>query len=127
MYLPGSSYITGNNLRKSKIFNDLAKYFEIEEGYDDNIRIQKTSSSFSHFEMNSKYGKVNLKIPDNVPLKIDWKTKYGNLDVDETQVKTKIKIKESSEFEYIGYRGGESDSSPFIKIRGYDVKLKLTE
>lgn len=117
-----------NNSKYSDyIFKDLGKYFEIEEGYDDNITIQKTSSSFSHFEMNSKYGKVNLKIPDNVPLKIDWKTKHGNLDVDETQVKTKIKIKESSEFEYIGYRGGESDSSPFIKIRGYDVKLKLTE
>ena len=116
-----------NSKYSDYLFNNLEQHFSIHEGYDDNIKIQRTSSAFKYFDMNSKYGKVNLRIPANVPLKIDWQTKYGNLDIEETQVKTKIKIKESSEFEYIGFRGGESDSSPYIKIRGYDIKLKLVE
>jgi hypothetical protein len=109
------------------IHNDLETGFEIIEGYDDNVKIYNASSSFTYLDVNSKYGDIILKIPGDLPLKIDWKTKYGKIEFDESEFTTRIKIKENSHYEYQGIRGIESDNMPYVKVRGYDVKMNLND
>ncbi len=99
--------------------------FEIVEGYDDNINISGTSESFKSLYVNSKYGDIDMTLPDSMPLKIDWKTKYGKINFDESKFSTRIKIKENSEYEYQGVKGTESTNMPYVKIRGYDIKMNL--
>jgi len=117
-----------NNTKYSDfIHNDLEKSFKILEGYDDNIVIHNASSSFSYLDINSKYGDIDLTIPGAMSLKIDWNTKYGKIDLDESKFTTKIKIKDNSQYEYQGIKGVESENMPFVKVRGYDVKMNLTD
>jgi len=105
--------------------NSLANSFTILEGYDDNVKIYNTSSSFTHFDMNSKYANIILNTSETAQLKIDWNTKYGKIDLDESEFKTRIMIKDNSEYQYIGIKGTESDNMPYIKVRGYDIKMNL--
>jgi hypothetical protein len=78
-------------------------------------------------DVNSKYGDMLLKIPGDLPLRIDWNTKYGKIDLDESKFTTKIKIKENSQYEYQGIKGAESDNMPYVRVRGYDVKMNLND
>jgi hypothetical protein len=109
------------------IHNELEKGIEILESHDDNVTISNVASSFTYLDVNSKYGNITLGIPDGIPLKIDWNTKYGKIDFDESEFNTRIKIKENSQYEYQGIRGTESDNMPYIKVRGYDVKMSLND
>lgn len=119
---------TTNSKYSEYIFKNLKSSFEILEGYDDKVRIYRTSTSFTHLDINSKYGSIILNIDEDLPLRIDWKTKYGKIDFNESKFTTKIKISENSEFEYRGVKGGpESEHMPFVKVRGYDIKMNLNE
>jgi len=99
--------------------------FEIPDGYDDNIKIHGISSSFTHLDVNSKYSNIALYSSSGSPLKIDWKTKYGKIDFSESDFKTRIMIKDNSEYQYEGVRGTEAENMPYVKVRGYDVKMNL--
>ena len=105
--------------------NNLLNSFTILEGYYDNVKIYNTSASFTYFDMNSKYANVILNTSKTTQLKIDWNTKYGKIDIDESEFKTKIMIKDNSEYQYVGFKGTESETMPYIKVRGYDVKMNL--
>lgn len=105
--------------------NSLLNSFTILDGYDDNVKIYKTSSAFTHFDMNSKYANIILNTSERAQLKIDWNTKYGKIEIDESDFKTKIMIKDDSEYQYVGIKGAESETMPYIKVRGYDVKMNL--
>jgi len=118
---------TTNSKYSEYIFKNLKSSFEILEGYDDKVRIYHTSSSFTHLDINSKYGSIILNYDENLPMRIDWKTKYGKIDFNESKFTTKINISENSEFEYRGVRGPESEHMPFVKVRGYDIKMNLNE
>ena len=104
------------------ILGNISTSFEIIEGYDDNVKISSTSSSFKSLNVNSKYGDINLNIPDNLPLKIDWKTKYGKLDFDESKFTTRIKIKENSEYEYRALKVLKKNIC--LMLRSVDMILK---
>jgi hypothetical protein len=106
--------------------SNLANSFTILDGYDDNIIIYETSSSFAHFDVSSKYAKINLNTSAIDHLKLDWDTKYGKIEFQEAEFKTKIMIKDNSEYQYIGFKGSESEGMPFIKVRGYDIKMNLS-
>ena len=105
--------------------NSLMNSFTILEGYDDNVKIYNTSASFTQFDINSKYANVILNTSETSQLKVDWNTKYGKIDIDESEFKTKVMIKDNSEYQYVGFKGTESETMPYIKVRGYDVKMNL--
>ena len=69
-----------------------------------------------------KYSDILLKTSTGLPLKIDWKTKYGKIDFDDAGFTTRIKIKENSDYEYQGFRGKETENMPVVKVRGHDNK-----
>lgn len=118
---------TGNTKYSDYLHENVKSFFEITEGYDENIAINHTSPSFTRFDINSKYGNVTLKTAEDLPLRIDWKTKYGKIDMDESAFTTRVKIRENSEYEYQGERGSKSANMPVVKVRGYDVKMSVME
>lgn len=105
--------------------NSLSNSFTILEGYDDNVKIYGTSVSFTHFDVNSKYANIFLNTSETAQLKIDWNTKYGKIEVDESEFKTRIMIKDNSEYQYVGIKGTETEDMPYVKVRGYDIKMNL--
>lgn len=105
--------------------NSLTNSFTIVDGYDDNVKIYETSSSFTHFDVNSKYANIVLNTSETSQLKIDWDTKYGKIEIDESDFKTKIMIKDNSEYKYVGFKGTEAENMPYVKVRGYDIKMNL--
>jgi hypothetical protein len=94
-------------------------------GYNDVIRVDKTTSTFQSLTYDGKYGDINVSIPEQMPLKIDMKTKYGKLDYDESAFDTRIKIIDNSSLEYLGFRGPETENMPFLRIRGYDLSVHV--
>jgi hypothetical protein len=105
--------------------SNLTDSYTVLDSYDDNIKIYETSSTFTHFDVISKYAKITINTSGVNPLKVDWDTKYGKLEFQESEFKTKVMIKDNSEYQYVGVKGAESENMPFIKIRGYDVKMNL--
>jgi hypothetical protein len=103
----------------------LTNSFTILEGYDDNVKIYGTSASFTHFDVNSKYANIILNTSETAQLKIDWNTKHGKIEIDESEFKTRIMIKDNSEYQYVGIKGTESEDMPYVKVRGYDIKMNL--
>lgn len=105
--------------------SNLTNSFTILDGYDDNIKIYETSSSFTHFDLISKYANITLNTASINDLKLDWDTKYGKVEFQESEFKTKIMIKDNAEYQYEGIKGSESENMSFIKVRGYDIKMNL--
>jgi hypothetical protein len=105
--------------------SNLTNSFTILDGYNDNIKIYETTSSFTHFDLISKYANITLNTSAINDLKLDWDTKYGKIEFQEDEFKTRIMIKDNSEYQYVGIKGTESENMPFIKVRGYDIKMNL--
>ncbi len=108
------------------VVSNLTNDYTILDSYDDNITIYETSPSFTYFDVNSKYAKIVLNTSAINNLKLDLDAKYGKLEFQESEFKTKIMIKDNSEYQYVGIKGTESENMPFIKIRGYDVKMNIS-
>ncbi|MBT8350231.1 MAG: hypothetical protein KJO26_03215 [Deltaproteobacteria bacterium] len=116
-----------NESKYTKYIIDLLKVGARLTGYDDDLHIDRAETSFKYLDVDEKYGNIKISIPVQLALKIDSKTKYGKLNFEESDFETRVRIKDGSEQEYIGFRGSESEGMPYIIIRGYDVSLSLNQ
>ena len=121
--------IVSLNVKSSKysVFSHdiVDSHVKIVESFDDNIKVFDTSSKFKGLELNGKYTDIKLNTLAGLPLRVDWKTKYGKIDLDDADFTTRIKIKENSDYEYHGFRGKESQNMPLVKVRGHNNKMDL--
>ena len=87
-------------------------------GYDDDVEINELNSDFAGISMDGKYSKLELDA-GSVPFKVDFKMKYGKVDIPETVNLTKH-IEKNSEKEMLS-----NDSGAAIVVRGYDMKVVI--
>jgi hypothetical protein len=88
--------------------------FELS-GYDDDVKIDKLNSDFAGISIEEKYSKLELDA-GSVPFKVDFKMKYGKIDIPESVNLTKH-IEKNNEMEMLSNNNGAT-----IMIRGYDIK-----
>jgi hypothetical protein len=97
------------------------------DGYDDKFTINKTGSFFKELKINGKYVDASLGLPKTTNYRFRANIKYPELDIDESEFKTRIKILESSQLEYDAVKGTEKEGMPLIEVNGYDMSLKIIE
>ncbi|HVN58325.1 MAG TPA: hypothetical protein VMT63_08525 [Bacteroidales bacterium] len=107
--------------------DELLTGLTLGDGYNDNISVQKTSESLKEFRVSGKYLEVSLRVPPSLSYRLTANIKYPEFDVNESAFKTRIKILENSELQYEGVKGTEKSDLPLIEIKGYEIKLKLTD
>jgi hypothetical protein len=95
------------------------------DGYEDKFYILKTGPEFSGLNINGKYIDISLGLQRSIDYRFRAKINYPKLDMDESQLTAKVKIKEGSNLEYDAVRGKEKEGMPVIEVNGYQMSLKI--
>ncbi len=96
-------------------------------GYNDNFSVERVSAGFKELNVDGKYINISVGIPVSVDYRLKTRIKYPSLDINESALKTKIKVVENSEIQYDGVKGTEKDDMPVIVVNGYNMSLKLKD
>ena len=122
-----SEKINSLTISKSKYVNyklgTLDKSIRLDDGYEDDFFIDELGSGFRSLELNGKYLKCEIRFNKNLDLKFLANIKYPHLELDNVDLSTKVKIKESSTLEYEAYKGELSDDMPLISLSGYEIRF----
>ncbi len=105
--------------------DELSTSLSVTEGYNDKLDILKTGLGFKGLNVNEKYGKIKISLPNKLAFILKAKIKYPNLNIDEAGITIKIKTKENSYLVYEGMKGIESPEMPLIQIKGYSVSFSI--
>lgn len=97
------------------------------DGYEDKFNIMKTGQELKEISVDGKYVDVSLSLPRTFNYRFRAKIDYPKLDMDESLLKTKIKVSEGSHLEYDAVKGTEKEGMPVIEVNGYEVSLKIVE
>jgi hypothetical protein len=106
---------------------ELANAVTESDGYEDKFTILKTSQDFKEFSINGKYTEVSLGLAKTTDYKFRAKIQYADLDINESQLKSKTKIVEGASVEYDAVKGTEKEGMPLVEIEGYQMGLKIVE
>jgi len=98
-----------------------------KDGYEDKFTILKTGQEFRELSLDGKYVDVYLSIPKTIDYRFRVKITYPKLDMDESKLSPKIKVKEGSQLEYDAVKGTDKEGMPLIEVNGYEMSLKLIE
>ncbi len=101
----------------------LDKSIRLDEGYEDDFFIDELGPGFSLLELNGKYLKCETIFNNSLNLKFLASIKYPHLELENVDLTTKTKIKESSSLEYEAYKGEVSDAMPLISLNGYEIRF----
>ncbi len=96
-------------------------------GYEDKFFILKTGSVLKEVKVTGKYVDVSLYLPKTTDYRFKANITYPKLDMDESQLMPKIKVKEGSQLEYDAIKGKEREGMPLIEINGYQMSLKIVD
>ena len=97
------------------------------DGYEDKFTIMKTGPDFTGFSIDGKYTEATLSLPKTTDYRFRARIQYPNLEMNESQLKSKTKIVEGSNLEYDAVKGTEKEGMPLIEIKGYQMGLKIVE
>jgi hypothetical protein len=95
------------------------------DGYEDKFIILRTDPEFRELNINGKYIDISLGLPKSIDYRFKAKINYPKLEIDESQLITKVKIKDGSSLEYNATRGTEKEGMPVIEVNGYQMSLKI--
>lgn len=122
-----SQKINSLTISKSKYVNYklgiLDKSIRLDDSYEDDFFIDKLGYGFRSLELNGKYLKCETRFNNNLDLKFLANIKYPHLELENVDLTTKIKIKESSTLEYEAYKGEISDNMPLISLSGSEIRF----
>lgn len=96
-------------------------------GYNDNFLVERVSAGFKELNVDGKYIDISVGIPVSVDYRLKAGIKYPSLEINESVLKTKIKVVENSQIEYDGVKGTERDDMPVIVVNGYNMSLKIKD
>jgi hypothetical protein len=97
------------------------------DGYEDKFTIMKTGQDFTGFSIDGKYTEATLSLPKSTGYRFRARIQYADLDMDESQLKSKTKIVDGSNLEYDAVKGTEKEGMPVIEVKGYQMGLKIVE
>ena len=97
------------------------------DGYEDKFNIMKTGQELKEISIDGKYVDVSLSLPRTFDYRFRAKIDYPKLSMDESLLKTKIKVSEGSHLEYDAVKGTEKEGMPVIEVNGYEISLKIVE
>jgi hypothetical protein len=97
------------------------------DGYEDKFNIVKTGQELKEISVDGKYVDVSLSLPRTIDYRFRAKIDYPKLDMDESLLKTKIKVSEGSHLEYDAVKGTEKEGMPVIEVNGYEMAVKIVE
>jgi co-chaperonin GroES (HSP10) len=97
------------------------------DGYQDKFTILKTTGDLKEVRLNGKYLEISLGLLKSTDYRFKAKINYPKLDMNESQLKTKVKISDGSQLEYDAVKGTEKEGMPLIEVSGYNLSLKIIE
>lgn len=97
------------------------------DGYNDNFSVERVTAGFKELNVDGKYTNISIGIPVSVDYRLKARIRYPSLDINESALKTKIKVVENSEMQYEGVKGTEKDDMPVFTVNGYNMSLKIKD
>jgi hypothetical protein len=107
--------------------DELSSSLNESDGYNDSFSITRTGNGFKEIKINGKYSEISVGIPASLPIRLKANIKYATLHINESAFTTRIKILESSELQYEGFKGAEKEDMPMVEIKGYNMTLKIED
>lgn len=95
------------------------------DGYEDKFNIMKTGQDFKGLNVTGKYVNISLSLPTTVDFRFRAKIDYPKLEMDESKLITKTKIKDGEHLEYDAVKGADREGMPVIEVDGYEMALKI--
>jgi hypothetical protein len=106
---------------------ELAGSVSESDGYEDNFNIRKIGQEFSGFSISGKYIEATINLLKSTDYRFRAKIQYPDLEMNESQLKSKVKVMEGSSLEYDAVKGTEKEGMPVIEVNGYQMGLKIVE
>jgi hypothetical protein len=106
--------------------NHLESSILLKDGYSDKIFVTKTGD-FKELKVDGKYIVVEVGLDKDLSYRFKANVKYPKFDINEEDMKVKIKIKEGSDLQMEAVKGEESEGMPAFFVNGYDLAVTLTE
>ena len=97
----------------------------IVSGYEEELEIEFVGSDFEKIELKGKYIEANMSLENVKAHKITGNVQYPDIDLPEERYTIRRKIGDSNELEFLYEFGNVDESSPIIKIEGYEMDLKI--
>lgn len=122
-----TSLKTGDSKYCNYKFDEVTGSVSESDGYQDKFTILKAGPEFKGINIAGKYVDISISVAKTFDYKFKAKIEYPNLDMNESQLKSKTKIIEGSNLQYDAVKGAEKDGMPVIEVNGYQMGLKITE
>lgn len=123
--------ITSLIINDSKYCNyridELKSTVTLTDGYEDKFSILKTTGELKEVRLNGKYLEISLGISRSTDYRLKAKITYPKLEMNESQLKTKVRISDGSQLEYEAVSGTEKEGMPIIEVNGYNLSLKIID
>lgn len=97
------------------------------DGYEDKFHIMKTGNELKEVNIDGKYIEIELMIPKTLDYRFRARIQYPKLDMNESALKSRVKIVQGDQVEYDAVKGIEKEGMPLISVTGYEMSLKITE
>ena len=107
--------------------DELSTSLTESDGFNDNFDIKRTGAGFKGLEVSGKYIGISLGIPLSTDFRLKAAIMYPELDINESAYKVRIKTLENSDLQFEGVRGTEKADLPLVDIKGYQIKLKISD
>jgi hypothetical protein len=107
--------------------DELLSEISVADGYNDNITVTKTGEALKGIKVTGKYEDISLGISSSASFRLQTEIKYPTLLINESAFKTKVRIEDNTGLKFEGVKGTEKDGMPVIEVKGYEIKLKITD
>ena len=107
--------------------DNLALSLNDESGYNDKFVIARTGKEFGGLYLDGKYVDLSIDFPADFSYRFKAKIKYPDLRMDESVLKSVVKIVTGTEIEYNAVKGTEKPGMPEVEINGYQMVVRISE
>jgi hypothetical protein len=122
---------TAVNISESKYtsFNigQIGLSLEDRDGYNDSFDIRGTGKEITGLAINGKYLDISLVLAKSINCRFKADISYADISIDESTFRPKVKVIEGNTSRYDAVQGTESEKMPVVDIKGYEVKVKITD
>ncbi len=107
--------------------DELATSLIESDGFNDNFDIKRTGAGFRGIEVSGKYIDISMGIPVSTDFRLKAAIKYPEIEINEAAYKVRIKVLENADLQFEGVRGTEKADLPLVDVKGFEMKLKISD
>jgi hypothetical protein len=103
----------------------LAKAFDIQESFDDDVQLNEVAADFSLIKIDGKYTEMTLAIAEGARFELNVDMQYGKVKYPQDRVAIQKYMEKNNRLEVVGNVGTKDADGSFstLKLAGFDNTL----